>query len=383
MSLHKFIAILIVLSISTLSAETLRIMPLGDSITYDNNHNDEAHPRPQSKRFGYRGPLWKMLKDTNVSFDFVGTRHAGQDYAAGFDPDNEGYPGQTSKQIAAKTYSLLQKNNPNAILLHIGTNDYSSNIGYVEKILNWVDTYEDDTNSKIHVILALIIERRIPDKHIEGFNKNLVKLFDKRWKNGDMITLVDMYRGAGMNNSDYIDRTHPNPSGYTKMAKMWYKALTSKYVAYSSAPLVKDDTVKAQTGATVTINVTANDKDLQNDMDRGTVSFVGGKDTNKDTNNDKLTIKGQGTWKVNKTGIVTFVPQRNFTADPSPVSYTVKDKKGQKSKPAKITINYTNASLESFPTTLVGESYIESVSIDEASNSVTFITRVPNTGITF
>lgn len=379
MILIKYFQIIMISSLFTFSAlyaEQLRIMPLGDSITYDNNHADDENPRPQSKRFAYRGPLWEMLKDSNISFDFVGTRHAGQDYAPDFDPNNEGYPGQTSYEIAEKTYSLLQKTNPNVILLHIGTNDHSTDVSGVESILNWINTYENDTNSEIRVIVALIISRQVPDDNIEGFNKNLLKMLTRYWENGDMITIVDMYGGLRLNDNDYADITHPNANGYAKIARKWYEAIITPYEAYSSAPQAKNDKVSAQTGTSVSIDVTANDIDLQHDLDRSSVTFV-------ETKSNTLTISNQGNWSVDHNGIVTFVPVANFTSDPTPVLYTIKDLEKQESKPAKIIIDYSNASLESFPTTLVDQSYIESTSINESTNTIEFITRVPDNGITF
>lgn len=379
-----FVVFFMGLFLSDLAAETLRILPFGDSITYDNNHHDdEVKARPIGDRIGYRGPLWSKLKAVNKDFDFVGTRKAGQNYAPDFDPDNDGYPGETSYELAGRTYGILTKTNPNVILLHAGTNDNSSSIKGINQILDWIDTYENDTNQEIRVIVALIIDRTIPDKDIEGFNQNLVKLIIKRREQGDILTMVDMYRGAGFNNSDYADVTHPNSKGYEKMAQAWFETISTPYEPYSSAPITKDDKINAQTGQTVSINVTSNDIDYQGDMDRSSVNFIGGKDTDNDGDNDKLVVADQGTWIVDSKGIVIFTPNHNFTADPHPIQYTIKDAKGQVSKPATITIIYANASLENYPTSLVDASYIESISINKASNSVEFITRVPDAGITF
>jgi len=375
---------LLVSSLSlSLSAKTLRIMPLGDSITYDNNHADDTKPRSKSKRHGYRNYLWYMLKDANISADFVGTRHAGSAITPPFDIDNEGYPGETSYEIAERTYDILQKNAPDVILLHVGTNDHSDGVSGLNDILDWVDTYENDTNHPIRVLVAIILDRKVHDLHIEAFNKNLVKLVKKRWKKGDILTLVDMYTGAKLNDSDYADITHPNDNGYKKMAKVWYKAIKTPYVKYTSAPLTKDDQISGETGNSVSLNILANDTDEQNDMNRSSVSLVGGKDTDGDGDLDELTVSNQGKWSVTENGIVTFIPEKNFTNDPSPIRYTVKDDKGKISAPAQISIDYTNRSLQNFPHTLVAEAYIQSTSIDEASNSIEFITMIPDEGILF
>lgn len=359
-----------------LHAKHLRILPLGDSITYDNNHNDdEVKPRSYTKRYSYRGYLWKMLKDSKIDFEFVGTRQAGQDFAPDFDPHNDGYPGEDSFEIADRTQQILFKTDPNIILLHVGTNDIGAKMEGVNEILDWVDTYELDNNTEIRVFVALIIDRREHDNSIKLFNENLKKLIDRRWKKGDMLTLVDMYHDAGLTKNDYIDRTHPNPNGYAKMAKVWFNAIRTPYVPFSTAPFTKDDKIQAQTGTTVSINVLSNDKDYQNDMDIASVKFS--------NNSSKMTIKTEGTWSVNSSGIVTFKPNKNFYSDPTPMQYTVKDKEGTQSLPATITIDYNNASLETYPTTVLPKEYIESIDVDESTNSVTFITRVPNTGITF
>lgn len=373
---HSFLIGIIFFNFTLLQASTLRILPLGDSLTYDNNHQDiDVKPRPISKRYAYRGPLWKMLKDAKIDFDFVGTKKAGQDYAPGFDPDNDGYPGETSFEIAERTYKIMEATQPDIVLLHVGTNDLAAKMEGVDKILNDIDIYEESNSKDVRVFIALILDRREPSKQIKLFNGNLKRLIQKRWEAGDILTLVDMYHKAGTTKNDYIDRTHPNEKGYAKMAKVWFDALQTPYVAYSTAPFTKDDDVTAETGTTVSINVLDNDKDYQKDMDKSSINFVGG--------SSSLSVKGEGTWRANSDGIVTFRPNASFTSDPSPVQYTVKDAEGSESKPATITIDYSNASLKSFPTSIVDDTYIESLSIHEETNSVEFITRVPNSGIKF
>ena len=102
----------------------VRIMPLGDSITYDMREADLRDPRPTSTRTGYRSHLWYMLQNANYQADFVGSQVAGQAINPPFDPDNEGHPGWTSLDIAERTYSYMITHQPNIVLLHIGTNDH-------------------------------------------------------------------------------------------------------------------------------------------------------------------------------------------------------------------------------------------------------------------
>lgn len=54
-----------------------------------------------------------------------------------------------------------------------------------------------------------------------------------------------------------------------------------------------------------------------------------------------FTVPGQGTWLLNTgTGAVSFSPQTGFTADPTPIKYTVTDAAGLNSPQATISIDY-------------------------------------------
>jgi CshA-type fibril repeat protein len=56
---------------------------------------------------------------------------------------------------------------------------------------------------------------------------------------------------------------------------------------------------------------------------------------------ESLTVPGEGTWSVHPvTGDITFTPAPGFTADPTPIQYTVRDNDGSESNPATVTIDY-------------------------------------------
>lgn len=215
----------------TLIAQT-RIMPLGDSITYDDAYKDHpslgsSGPRPASQRYGYRSFLWYKLEDAKYNVDFVGSRSAGSAIVPPFDPDNEGYPGETSAYIASHVYHFLELNPADIILLHIGSNDWSSNVSSINTILNEIDRYEANYHHHIKVILAKIINRREYQAWTHTLNINIQNLASQRISNGDDIYVVDMEYGAGIHydSRDFQDRTHPNDNGYQKMATVWFNAL--------------------------------------------------------------------------------------------------------------------------------------------------------------
>jgi hypothetical protein len=132
---------------------------------------------------------------------------------------------------------------PNIVLLHIGTNDVSAaNEDYskVEDILAVIDDYEFTSGKNVWVILSLIVDRScdpyLPlcpkSQETTEFNDDVRDLvFFYRQAGGDNILLVDMQNGAGINyerwdmGGDMWDDIHPFETGYDKMADLWYTRL--------------------------------------------------------------------------------------------------------------------------------------------------------------
>ena len=122
---------------SASAADTIKIMPVGDSIT---NGDGETG--------GYRKYLDYALKQKNISFDMVGPNkdwntsfnYNGQNVQ--FDSDHAGFSGYQIKEVPSwgqqqggkgSLYNELKNNNaikkyaPDIILLIIGTNDMTAN----------------------------------------------------------------------------------------------------------------------------------------------------------------------------------------------------------------------------------------------------------------
>ncbi|PLY13126.1 MAG: hypothetical protein C0631_14665, partial [Sedimenticola sp.] len=109
-------------------------------------------------------------------------------------------------------------------------------------------------------------------------------------------------------------------------------------VTYGDIPIASNDTSTGNpTNTPVTVNVLSNDSDPDGSLDPATVQIVGTANPG-----DSLTVPGQGVWSVNTTtGEITFTPEAGFTADPTPIQYTVDDNDGNTSNTATVTIDYS------------------------------------------
>jgi len=214
------VVLIFFLSFSGIQA-TVKIMPLGDSITFDWYYGDT---RIDAQRHGYRNYLWYKLQNAGYDVDFVGSRYNGSAVTPSFDGDNEGYTGFTTYQIGNIVYNKLQQTAPDIILLHIGTNDstyYSPHdMEGLESILDEIDRYEQNYLKHITVILARIVPLPKAYNWVPTFNSTLDSMAATRISSGDDIIVVNMYTISSL-----IDGIHPTDSGYQQMATIWFNAL--------------------------------------------------------------------------------------------------------------------------------------------------------------
>ena len=198
---------------------TIRIMPLGNSITY-------GYPGDE----GYRKDLYLDLVDAGYDVDFVGSLSDG----VGFDSDHEGHIGWYTAQIRNYVYGWLVTNPADVILLHVGTNNIINGqppaevVAEAQDILDNIDRWQSDYEETATVILARIIltGNETINTAITTYNDELEAMASARIANGDRIIIVDMQNALSYP-GDLIDGFHPTPTGYAKMANVWYDALVS------------------------------------------------------------------------------------------------------------------------------------------------------------
>ncbi len=231
---------LLLFSIRGFSQTPLKIMPLGNSITYDTYTGD---PRDAGDKIGYRYKLYLLLNQAGYSINMVGSENAGYNYFN--DDENAGFPGWRDNQLADLIETGYLYSYPaDIILLHIGTNDVSASdysTTDVNRLLNAVDAYETGSGKPVLVLLAKIISREdFPCNSHPGtisYNNNLVTMANNRISAGDKLIVVDMECGATINYStDMIDLVHPNQSGYDKMGQKWFDVINT----INTAPIISN-----------------------------------------------------------------------------------------------------------------------------------------------
>jgi lysophospholipase L1-like esterase len=198
---------------AAIATRPIRVMPLGDSITYGVGSSTGS---------SYRADLWRRLvTQAGYNIDFVGSERSGSLP----DTDNEGHSGWRIDQIAASVDGWLSTYQPDIVLLHIGTNDMNQNYQ--------VDTAPQRLGALIDQILAdrptatVLVAKIVPSldatiqSRINAFNTAVPGTVAAR---GGRAKLVDL---SVLSAADLNDILHPNDNGYLKMSVRWYTALQS------------------------------------------------------------------------------------------------------------------------------------------------------------
>jgi lysophospholipase L1-like esterase len=193
----------------------VRVMPLGDSITYGTGDPG-----------GYRIGLWQRAVAGGYQTDFVGSQTNGP--ASLGDHDHEGHPGWRIDQIDANIVGWLTTYQPHTVLLHIGTNDIGQNydVAHAPNRLSTLIDHITSTVPSAEVFVAQIIPLGWSSADLVNFNAAIPGIVQSKVATGKHVHLVDMYHA--LTTADLSsDGVHPNAGGYDKMAATWYQALLS------------------------------------------------------------------------------------------------------------------------------------------------------------
>jgi lysophospholipase L1-like esterase len=198
---------------------TLRILPLGDSIT---------NGMGSSKGNSYRKDLYDKLTAKGARVEFVGSQKTGSFPQN----DNEGWIGFTIEQISAKADNPKALGaRPNLVLLLAGTNDITRNPnGAPQRLQRLAEKIASRTPGIVLLIGTIppITSQYMPGSKGEStplvneFNAAIPKIAK---------TLTDTSKRVAVANhgaiklGDLQDGIHPNDGGYSKMAAGWLKAI--------------------------------------------------------------------------------------------------------------------------------------------------------------
>ncbi|KAL5327173.1 hypothetical protein ACEPPN_004865 [Leptodophora sp. 'Broadleaf-Isolate-01'] len=191
----------------------LKILPLGDSITYGFRSTDGN---------GYRKHLLdKITATANGTTQYIGSVRSGNMT----DNHNEGHPGAVITEIGNFSLGSLALR-PNLILLMAGTNDMNLNlsVGATERLGNLIDMCSTACPDAV-ILLAQLTPAAKPDveARIEQFNPAVISLAASREGKGMKIAVVDMPKFV--TTADLKDNLHPNDVGHAKMADAWFEGI--------------------------------------------------------------------------------------------------------------------------------------------------------------
>ncbi|WP_217215575.1 ricin-type beta-trefoil lectin domain protein [Streptomyces sp. AC550_RSS872] len=198
---------------SAASDTPLRVMPLGDSITWGVG---------SSTGNGYRGPLWNGLAADGHPLDFVGTVRGG----SMSDPDNEGHPGYKIHQVAALADASLTRYRPNVVTLHIGTNDLNESYEVstaTARLRSLVDQITVAAPDATVLVASLVVSTSGSEEQYRGaYNQAIPQIVRDAQAAGKRVAYVDM---SGLTTADLDDVLHPNDAGYRKMADAFHRGV--------------------------------------------------------------------------------------------------------------------------------------------------------------
>ncbi len=207
-------------AVSEAQTPPTRILPLGDSLTSGTTTEG-----------AYRNRLYDLLTTSGFNVDFVGTQMDVSNPTLP-DPDHQGMGGFRIDQIDAGVSSWLEAiEDPDVVLLMIGTNDFSQNfnLGSVQARLgNLISSVA--LKRPFAKIIVSSLPLRTDDVNREAlqqaFNAAIPGIVADQVLLGRQVSFVDMHAALVPGDLE-AEGVHPLQSGYDKMADVWLPAINN------------------------------------------------------------------------------------------------------------------------------------------------------------
>lgn len=249
----------VALALGASASNVLRILPLGDSITYGQGWDPHG---------GYRAVLREQLTDAGYAVDYVGTQtaNAGTLGAVG-DFQHEGHPGWRITQLADNVAAWSSRfHAPHVILLKIGTNDCNRNqdqtMAETSALLDELRRCQPSAHVIVGTLITFLDGTSVGrnDAWVREHNVRLRAEVVRRAAAGERISLADLYPAVSPTQGMNDDR-HPNETGYRAMAAVWREAIRAAFpdpTAERAEPeLAAVRATVGETGRTVRIDFNA------------------------------------------------------------------------------------------------------------------------------
>jgi lysophospholipase L1-like esterase len=206
---------------STSSAQPVRIMALGDSIT--------------GSPGCWRALLWSRLQNAGFqNIDMVGTLPA-PGCGITYDGDNEGHGGFLATNVANQNQLVgwLAATDPDIVMMHFGTNDVWSSIApatILAAFSRLVDQMRA-SNPNMKILVAQIIPLNPSNcaacaQRVVDFNAQIPAWASGKSTAQSPIIVVDQWTGFNAA-TDTTDGAHPNAAGNQKISDRWFPALSA------------------------------------------------------------------------------------------------------------------------------------------------------------
>jgi lysophospholipase L1-like esterase len=203
-------------------AATVRVMPLGDSIT--------------GSPGCWRAYLWRSLQQSGqTNVDLVGSLNNSTSCGFSYDGDNEGHGGFLVTNVAAdgSFRNWVNAANPDIILMHFGTNDVWSNKtpAQITGAFGQIVDQARAKNPRVKFIVAKILPMAPSNcstcaAGVIALNNAIPGWASAKTTSASPITVVDQWTGWNPSTLT-VDGVHPNDAGHQRMAAVWYPALVA------------------------------------------------------------------------------------------------------------------------------------------------------------
>ncbi|MFJ9691831.1 FG-GAP-like repeat-containing protein [Kitasatospora sp. NPDC101183] len=221
---------------TTAAVPSLRVMPLGDSITAGAGSATGS---------SYRAPLWSLVAgQSRYTVRFVGSQAGGQlpDLA------HEGHSGFMIENIAAGIDQWLAAAHPDVVLLHIGVNDLDRSTDPAhapDRLKALLDRIYADRPG-----VAVVMEGVIPTTQGLAaspavYNDRARQLQAVEAQAGNSFRYVDP---PALTSAEMSDRLHPNDSGYRRIAQAFYGGLDQAFSSGAARASVVSNTASESGG---------------------------------------------------------------------------------------------------------------------------------------